>query len=83
MAYRLTFKKSVARDLKRLERPEQERILAKIESELLIRPESHPALKGEYMGLRRLRVGNHRVIYAILDDEVLVLRIGHRRDVYR
>ena len=83
MAYKLTFKKSVARDLERLERPEQERILAKIESELLTRPERHPALKGEYRGLRPLRVGSHRVIYAILDNEVLVLRIGHRREVYR
>jgi mRNA-degrading endonuclease RelE of RelBE toxin-antitoxin system len=34
-------------------------------------------------GPRRLQVDNCRVIYTILEDEVLVLRIGHRREVYR
>ena len=42
-------------------------------------------LKGEFKGLWRLRVGRYRIIYEILDGElvVLILRIGHRRDVYR
>ncbi len=83
MAYRLRFKRSVARDLQQLERRDQKRVLAKIEKELVARPEKHPGLKGEYAGLRRLRVGKFRVIYAILDDEVLVLRVGHRKEVYR
>ena len=36
-------------------------------------------------GLHRIRVGDYRVVYAIEDDVLLVLvvRIGHRRDVYR
>lgn len=36
-------------------------------------------------GERRIRVADYRVIYDVIDDEllVLVLRIGHRRDVYR
>lgn len=33
-------------------------------------------------GLRKLRVGDYRVIYAILGSQVLVLRIGHRREIY-
>ncbi len=83
MAYKLRFKRSVARDLQQLERRDQERVMAKIEEELVARPEKHPGLKGEYAGLRRLRVGRFRVISAILDDEVLVLRVGHRKEVYR
>ncbi len=79
MAYKLRFKRSVARDLQQLERRDQEPVLAKIEEELVARPEKHPGLKGEYAGLRRLRVGRFRVIYAILDDEVVVLRVGHRQ----
>ena len=37
------------------------------------------------MGLWRIRVGAYRVVYAIEDDRlvVLVIKIGHRRDVYR
>ncbi|CAG0971771.1 hypothetical protein MYXO_01344 [Myxococcaceae bacterium] len=36
-------------------------------------------------GYYRLRVGDYRVVYAIEDDVLLVLvvRIGHRREVYR
>ncbi|MGP0066237.1 MAG: type II toxin-antitoxin system RelE family toxin [Isosphaeraceae bacterium] len=35
--------------------------------------------------MHRIRVGDYRVIYAVRDDEliVLVVRIGHRRNVYR
>ncbi|MCH8837650.1 MAG: type II toxin-antitoxin system RelE/ParE family toxin [Candidatus Marinimicrobia bacterium] len=80
MAYRLRFKRSVARDLRQLERRDQERVLAKIDKELIARPEKHPGLKGEYAGLRRLRVGKFRVIYAILDEKVVVLRVGHLQE---
>jgi mRNA interferase RelE/StbE len=42
-------------------------------------------LKGEYAGLRRIRVGNYRIVYEVQDRQlmVLVIRIGHRREVYR
>ena len=42
-------------------------------------------LSGEWKGLRRLRVGAYRVIYAFDGRELLisVIRIGHRRQVYR
>ena len=41
------------------------------------------ALRGEFQGLYRLRVGDYRVIYARTDEGYLVLRLGHRREVYR
>ena len=71
------------RDLKRLSKAEAARILDRIEKELLIKPEANPVLKGQFAGLRRFRVGDYRVIYALLDADILVLRIGHRRDVYQ
>ncbi|HLQ85133.1 MAG TPA: type II toxin-antitoxin system RelE/ParE family toxin [Salinisphaeraceae bacterium] len=42
-------------------------------------------LKGELAGFWRYRVGNHRVICQIEDERVtvIVIRVGHRRDVYR
>jgi mRNA-degrading endonuclease RelE of RelBE toxin-antitoxin system len=33
--------------------------------------------------LYRVRVGDYRIIYSISDSSVLVLKIGHRSDVYR
>ncbi|MHB8203304.1 MAG: type II toxin-antitoxin system RelE family toxin [Desulfomonilaceae bacterium] len=36
-------------------------------------------------GLYRLRVGDYRIIYRVLDSDlsVLIVKIGHRKDVYR
>ena len=42
-------------------------------------------LKGRLRGLRRLRVGDYRIVYELLDGElvVLVVRVAHRSDAYR
>ena len=83
MAYNIVYKKSVHRDLKRLSKAEAGRILDQIERELLKKPDSNPVLKGQFAGLRKFRVGDYRVIYALLGDDILILRIGHRRNVYK
>lgn len=83
MAYNIIYKKSVYRDLKKFSKAEVGRILDKIEEELSKKADIFPVLKGRFAGLRKYRVGDYRVIYAMLGDDVLILRIGHRRDVYR
>ena len=82
MAFDITYKKSVGKDLAGLGKAEARRILDKIEKDLPSRADSYPMLKGPYSGLRKLRLGDYRVIFAILGTQVLVLRIGHRREVY-
>jgi mRNA interferase RelE/StbE len=82
LAYRVSYKRSVEKDLASLPKAEARRVLDKIEKELTTRPEACPPLKGQFAGLRKLRVGNYRVIFAMLEEQVLVLRIGHRWDVY-
>lgn len=83
MAYNIGYKKSVERDLKKLPKAEARRILDQIEEELSEKADAYPVLKGQFAGLRKFRIGDYRVIYAILGSEVIVLRIGHRKDVYR
>lgn len=83
MAYNIVYKKSVYRDLKKLSKPEAKRILDLIEKELIEQPESNPVLKGQFAGLRKYRVGDYRVIYALLGLDILILRIGNRKDVYK
>ena len=83
MAYNIVYKKSVHRDLKKLSKSEANRILGRIELELSKKPESNPVLKGQFAGLRKFRIGEHRVIYALLSTDVLILRIGHRKNVYK
>jgi mRNA interferase RelE/StbE len=83
LAYNIVYKKSVYRDLKKLSKPEAKRILDLIEKELIEQPESNPVLKGQFAGLRKYRVGDYRVIYALLGLDILILRIGNRKDVYK
>ena len=83
MAYNVVYKKSIHRDLKKLSKTEARRILDKIEHKLSKNPESNPVLKGQFAGLRKFRAGDYRVIYALLSTDILILRIGHRRDVYK
>lgn len=83
MAYSIVYKKSVQRDIKKLSKPEAKRILDHIERELIKQPESNPVLKGQFTGLRKYRVGDYRVIYALLGLDILILRIGNRKDVYK
>jgi mRNA interferase RelE/StbE len=83
LSYKIAFKKSVARDLKKIDRDQVDRILRKIEDDLPEKAEAFPILSGKFSGLRKFRVGEYRVIYSIIGDTALILRIAHRREAYR
>ena len=83
MAYSVVYKKSVHRDLKSLSKTEAKRIMDLVEHDFVKRPESNPVLKGQFAGLRKFRVGDYRVIYALMGSEILILRIGNRKNVYK
>ena len=83
LAYRVTFKKSVSRDLRKIDITEADRILTKISDELSDKAESMPELKGRFAGLRKYRVGEYRIIFTILNDSILITRIRHRKEMYK
>jgi addiction module RelE/StbE family toxin len=83
LAYRILYKKSVQRDLKKLGQTEAKKVVTSLEKELSRRADSYPVLKGQFAGLRKYRFSDYRVVFALLDDEVLILRIGHRKEVYK
>jgi mRNA interferase RelE/StbE len=85
MTYHIEFVKQAAKQLKSLSTEEQQRIKIKIDALADVpRPDGVVKLAGED-NLYRIRVGNYRIIYSIQDNQllVLVLKIGHRRDVYQ
>ena len=84
MSFSIRIKESAARELRRVARPDRIRIATAIDR-LAETPHLGTALKGDLRGLRRLRVGDHRILYEIRDEElvVLVVRVAHRRDAYR
>lgn len=82
MASDVSYKRSVIRDLKNLDMQEAGRVVARLERELGKDPDSGERLKGRFSGLRRLRVGDYRVIYTRTVNGVLVLLVSHRKDAY-
>jgi mRNA interferase RelE/StbE len=82
--YELAFRKSVVRDLRRIPRLDLRRILAAIES-LAKQPRPAGLEKLSDRERYRIRQGDYRIIYEVFDDEmrVIVVKVGHRRDVYR
>ena len=84
MIFSVRIKASAATALGNLPKADRGRVIEAIDR-LRTTPTAGGALKGEFAGLRRLRVGRYRIIYEVIEDElvVLVIRISHRKDAYR
>ena len=70
-------------DFKTIPRPQQKAILKAIQKKLTIDPQNYgQPLRGEFSGYWRLRVEDYRVIYRIINEQVLVrvVKIGIRKD---
>ena len=85
MAYQVQISQAARRDLKSIRGPGRRRIADAIDG-LANDPRHHGFAKlAGPDETYRIRVGEYRIIYQIEDDRliVLVVRIGHRKDVYR
>lgn len=82
--YRLTFRKSVAKDLRAIPKKDVARILRRIDrlGEDPRGPGCEKVSGSEYY---RVRQGDYRIIYGIHDDVlvVVVIKVGHRRVIFR
>ena len=83
MAVEICYKASVKKDLKHLDHTAVVRILDAIEKDLAFHPGKDKPLKGQYEGLFSFQVGEWRAVYSLFGDTILVLRIAHRKEVYR
>jgi mRNA interferase RelE/StbE len=84
MSYRVILPKSVQKELDRLHDDIAGRIMVRLRAlESNPRPTDVKKLKGRLAW--RVRVGDYRILYEIHDRElvVIVVTIGHRREVYR
>jgi mRNA interferase RelE/StbE len=82
--YKITFKKSVSKDLKSVPKSDVKKILLKVDS-LAVNPRREGAVKLSGQEMYRIRQGLYRIIYEIRDSELViqVIKIGHRSDVYK
>lgn len=82
--YGIEFARSAAKELKKLDRSAGKAVMSAI---YRLASNPRPAAAKKLVGRPewRLRVGDYRVIYDIYDSKlvILVLKVAHRRDVYR
>ena len=87
MSYKLEFVPSAVKELSRIDKVIQRVIKAKLEllaNDPACLKNNIKSLSGIYKGLFRLRVLDYRVIFQVTNKTVviLILRIGHRGDIY-
>jgi mRNA interferase RelE/StbE len=83
VTYRLIYTHRSIRDIDALDASVKQRI-----GTTLLRYESDPLshaepLKQSELGSYRFRIGDYRVVFDIEGNEIVILRVGHRRDIYR
>lgn len=85
MAYKLLFDDKVFKDLKSIDNHWQKKILKVIKTKLINDPYVGKKLVGDLSSYYRYRVNDYRIIYEILEDEIVlvIIKIKHRKDVYK
>jgi mRNA-degrading endonuclease RelE of RelBE toxin-antitoxin system len=79
----IRFEPNVAGEVRAIERRVALNILTAIHRYAITGAGRVKPLSGEFEGLLRLRVGNHRVFFEETEDAIIVHRVRDRRDAYR
>ena len=82
--YTISIKQSAVKVLSKIEPAQRLRLIEAIDK-LKTNPNAGSVLKGEFSGLRRIRIGDYRIVYEVQNQQliILVVRVAHRREVYK
>lgn len=85
MHYRYVFTKSAYRQLQRLPKDVQRRIVNKLDTIIVSEDPLQYAnrLINSDIGTYRLRMGDYRVVFDVEEETIVILATGHRKDIYR
>ncbi len=83
MTYKLVYTQRAIKDIRKLEQSTKKRI-----GRALVGYEEDPLKYAEKLidprlGTYRFRIGDYRVVFDLEGSEIIVLRVGHRRDIYK
>ncbi|MFH1857247.1 MAG: type II toxin-antitoxin system RelE/ParE family toxin [Candidatus Omnitrophota bacterium] len=83
MGYVIVYHPEIIKDISGLPKNIKTRIKKAIESRLVVDPVKFgEPLRRSLQGCRKLRVGDYRIIYKIDKSNIIILKIGHRKEVY-
>ena len=83
MKSKIIYKESVEKDYRRIDHSQRMRIKEKIDNDLANNPHADKRLKGAYGELLSMRGGDYRVLYTFIPDGILIVRVAHRKEVYK
>ena len=83
MSFELIYSERARRDILSLDRLAQKRIAKKIVALQENPMQKSKKLIDSRLGTYRYRIGDYRVIFDVHGRKVVILRIGHRREIYR
>jgi len=83
LKYRLAYTHRSYKDIQRLEEKVKQRIAKALEKYREEPLKYASKLTDPVLGTYRFRIGDYRVVFDIEGEEIVVLRVGHRKDIYR
>jgi len=83
MSYDLVYTRRAEKDIKKLDPPTRNHI-----GKALLKLQNNPIAYSEKLtdpkiGTYRFRIGDYRVIFDIEGNDVVILRVGHRKEIYK
>jgi mRNA interferase RelE/StbE len=83
MKYELVYTRRAVKDIQKLDADSKERV-----GKTLLRYKQNPLVYAERLtdsrlGTFRFRIGDYRVVFDVEGNEIVVLRVGHRREIYK
>lgn len=83
MVYTLLYTKTAARDIQKLDNVTKKRLKKKLEEYAKDPLNYAKKLADPKLGTYRWRIGNYRVVFDVERENIVILRVGHRREIYR
>ena len=81
--YKILFTNRSLKDLENIDTSTQKRIAAKLKEYSAEPLKYSKKLSNSNLGSYRFRIGDYRVIFDIDKENIVILRIGHRKNIYK
>lgn len=81
--YKILFTHTSLKDLENIDKSTQKRIAAKLKEYSAAPLKYSKKLINSNLGSYRFRIGDYRVIFDIEEENIVILKIGHRKNIYK